>query len=120
LNAARPRTPFADTLSYPKATALRSCEKKVKFVGMNGSEIVVVLGANEAFSLRIPVAWRIGGLRSRRSSGQDGCGHPEEDKGARAGVLTVRTGKDCLLVAVNAKDEALLRYNGDHLGCESV
>ena len=47
-------------------------------------------------------------------------GHPEEDKGARAGVLTVRTGKDCLLVAVNAKDEALLRYIGDHLGCESV
>ena len=39
----------------------------------------------------------------------------EEDKGARADVLTVRTGKDCLLVAVNAKDEAVWRYNGDHL-----
>jgi hypothetical protein len=38
-----------------------------------------------------------------------------EDKGPRAGVLTVRTGKDNLLVAVNAKDEALWRYNGDHL-----
>ena len=39
----------------------------------------------------------------------------EENKGARAGVLIVRTGKDCLLVALNAKDEALWRYNGDHL-----
>jgi hypothetical protein len=39
----------------------------------------------------------------------------EEDKGARADVLTVRTGKDCLLVAVNTKDEALWRYNRDHL-----
>jgi hypothetical protein len=38
-----------------------------------------------------------------------------EDKGPRADVLTVRTGKDCLLIAVNAKDEALWRYNGDHL-----
>ena len=38
-----------------------------------------------------------------------------EDKGPRADVLTVRTGKDNLLVAVNAKDEALWRYNGDHL-----
>src|ERR1019366_5692205 len=38
-----------------------------------------------------------------------------EDKGPRAAVLTVRTGKDCLLIAVNAKDEALWRYNGDHL-----
>ena len=38
-----------------------------------------------------------------------------EDKGPRADVLTVRAGKDCLLVAVNAKDEALWRYNGDHL-----
>jgi hypothetical protein len=33
----------------------------------------------------------------------------------RAGQLTVRTAKNCLLVAVNAKDEALWRYNGDHL-----
>ena len=41
---------------------------------------------------------------------------PREDhKGARADVLTVRTGKDCLLIAVKAKDEALWRYNGDHL-----
>jgi hypothetical protein len=39
----------------------------------------------------------------------------EDDKGARADVLTVRTGKDCLLIAVNAKDESLWRYNGDHL-----
>jgi len=39
----------------------------------------------------------------------------EEDKEAHADVLTVRTGKDCLLVAVNAKDESLWRYNGDHL-----
>jgi hypothetical protein len=39
----------------------------------------------------------------------------EEDKGVRADVLTVRTSKDCLLIAVNAKDEALWRYNGDHL-----
>jgi hypothetical protein len=39
----------------------------------------------------------------------------EENKGSRAEVLTVRTCKDCLLVAVNAKDEALWRYNGDHV-----
>jgi len=39
----------------------------------------------------------------------------KEDKGAQADVLTVRTGKDSLLVAVNAKDLALWRYNGDHL-----
>jgi hypothetical protein len=38
-----------------------------------------------------------------------------EDQGVRADVPTVRTGKDCLLVAVNAKDEAHLHYNGDHL-----
>ena len=39
----------------------------------------------------------------------------EEEKEARADVLTVRTGKDCLLVAVNTKDEELWRYNGDHV-----
>jgi hypothetical protein len=38
---------------------------------------------------------------------------PIED--VRANVLNVRTGKDCLLMAVNTKDEALWRYNGDHL-----
>jgi hypothetical protein len=38
-----------------------------------------------------------------------------EVMGGRTGVLTVRTGKDTLLVAVNAKDEAIWRYNGDHL-----
>jgi hypothetical protein len=38
-----------------------------------------------------------------------------EDKGPRADVLTVQTGKDNLLVPVNSKDEALWRYNGDHL-----
>ena len=38
-----------------------------------------------------------------------------EEKGERTGVLTVRTAKDKLLVAVNAKDEAIWRYNGDHL-----
>ena len=38
-----------------------------------------------------------------------------EEKGPRTDVLTLRTGKDCLLVAVNAEDEAIWRYNGDHL-----
>jgi len=33
----------------------------------------------------------------------------------RAGTLTVKTGKNCLLIAVNAKDETIWRYNGDHL-----
>jgi hypothetical protein len=33
----------------------------------------------------------------------------------RHGTLVVRTAKDCLLVAVNAKDDVLWRYNGDHL-----
>jgi hypothetical protein len=33
----------------------------------------------------------------------------------RTGKLIVKTVPDCLLVAVNAKDEALWRYNGDHL-----
>ena len=31
------------------------------------------------------------------------------------GILRVRTGKDSLLVAVNAKDESLWNYHGDHL-----
>jgi hypothetical protein len=31
------------------------------------------------------------------------------------GTLTLRTGTDCLLMAVNIKDDALWRYNGDHL-----
>lgn len=39
----------------------------------------------------------------------------EEDNGLRADVLTVRTAKDCLLIAVNAKDGEIWRYNGDHL-----
>jgi hypothetical protein len=39
----------------------------------------------------------------------------EEDKGARADVLTVQTCKDCLLTAVNTTNEMLWRYNGDHL-----
>jgi hypothetical protein len=39
----------------------------------------------------------------------------EEHKEARADVLAVKTGKDCLLLAVNAEDKTLWRYNGDHL-----
>lgn len=35
--------------------------------------------------------------------------------GARTGTLRVRTAPDSLLVAVNAKDEVLWKYNGDHL-----
>ena len=38
-----------------------------------------------------------------------------EDAAPRADVLTVRTAKDCLLVALNAKNEKLWLYNGDHL-----
>jgi hypothetical protein len=38
-----------------------------------------------------------------------------EDTAPRADVLTVRTGKDRLLLAVNAKEETLWLYNGDHL-----
>jgi hypothetical protein len=40
-------------------------------------------------------------------------GPREEDKEPRVDVLAVRTGKDYLLVVVNAKDESLWRYNGD-------
>jgi hypothetical protein len=39
----------------------------------------------------------------------------QESQAARSDVLSVRTGKDCLLIAFNAKDETLWRYNGDHL-----
>jgi hypothetical protein len=39
----------------------------------------------------------------------------DEHKEARAGVLVVKTGRDCLLLALNVKDETLWRYNGDHL-----
>ena len=38
-----------------------------------------------------------------------------EVEGERAGVLNVRTAADRLLVAVNAKDETIWNYNGDHL-----
>lgn len=38
-----------------------------------------------------------------------------EAPAAREGVLRVSTVKDSLLVAVNAKDEQLWRYHGDHL-----
>jgi hypothetical protein len=38
-----------------------------------------------------------------------------EDRGVRTDVLIVRTCKDCLLTAVNTKDETLWRYNADHL-----
>ena len=39
----------------------------------------------------------------------------KEEMGVRSGSLAVRTGKDCLLVALNASDEVIWRYNGDHL-----
>lgn len=39
---------------------------------------------------------------------------PAQAKGAD-GILSVRTATDCLLVAANGKDEAMWRYNGDHL-----
>lgn len=32
-----------------------------------------------------------------------------------SGTLIVRTGKDCLLEALNAKDEVIWRYNADHV-----
>jgi hypothetical protein len=38
-----------------------------------------------------------------------------EDAEERSGTLYVVTRRDCLLVAVNAKDERLWTYNGDHL-----
>jgi hypothetical protein len=38
-----------------------------------------------------------------------------EDTAPRADILTVRTGKDRLLFALNALDETLWLYNGDHL-----
>jgi hypothetical protein len=40
---------------------------------------------------------------------------PREKQQDRTGRLIVKTAPDCLLVAINAKDEALWRYNGDHL-----
>ena len=35
--------------------------------------------------------------------------------GGREGTLLARTSSDCLLCALNARDETLWRYNGDHL-----
>lgn len=40
---------------------------------------------------------------------------PRAEAKERHGTLAVRTAKDCLLIALNAKDETLWRYNGDHL-----
>lgn len=40
---------------------------------------------------------------------------PRQPKQDATGVLRVTTQKDSLLLAVNAKDETLWRYNGDHL-----
>jgi hypothetical protein len=39
----------------------------------------------------------------------------KDEKNPRAGILAVRTDRNCLLVAGNAKDERVWRYNGDHL-----
>lgn len=39
----------------------------------------------------------------------------DKQEADRTGTLSVRTDRDCLLIAANAKDEALWRYNGDHL-----
>lgn len=40
---------------------------------------------------------------------------PRKASQERSGTLVVKTGKDCLLLAVNAKDEVIWRYNADHL-----